>query len=279
MTSPVAALLGLRPHRVDDTALRHRLAGRVVVVTGASRGVGRAVAVRCAAAGGHVVLLARGASALAEVADWIVDHGGAATSIPVDLRDLDAATAAGERVVAELGAPALVVSNAGHSIHRDLSAYVGRLHDVTRLAGVNLLGPIALALPLLGAMREARGGQLISVGSVAMSLPGPGWSVYTATKAGYDAWLRSVSPELAADRVAVTSIHLPLTRTTMSAPTYADSRIPSLSAADAASWVCRAVVTRPRVVSPWWGRVGAVLAAALPGAADRVAAATWRRSR
>lgn len=276
--SPVGTLLAMRPHAVDSEALRRTVGGRPVVITGASRGIGRAVALRCAAAGAHVLLLARGAVALASVAGEVRSAGGEATVHAVDLRDLEAATAAGERIVAEHGAPALLVSNAGHSIHRDLVSYVDRLHDVTRLAGVNLLGPVALALPILVAMRRARRGQLISVGTVGMALPGPGWSVYTATKAGFDAWLRSVSPELAADGVAVTSIHLPLTRTAMSAPTYARTRLPALSADDAATWVCRAALTRARVISPWWGRLGAVATAAFPSAADRLAEAIWRRS-
>ena len=279
--TPIAPLLGVRPHAYDGAALRRVLGGRVAVVTGASRGVGRSVALRCAAAGAHVVLLARGAQALAGVVAEIEQRGGLASALPVDLRDLEAATAAGERIVAEHGAPALLVSNAGHSIHRDLAGYTDRLHDVTRLAGVNMLGPIAFALPLLAAMRVAPTvprGHLISVGSAGMGMPGPGWSVYTATKAGFDAWLRSVSPELRGDRVAVTSIHLPLTRTEMSAPTYSRSRLPSLSDADAATWVCRAALTRARVVSPWWARVGATLTAALPGAADRICAAAWRAS-
>lgn len=277
--SPLATLLGMRAHLVDGGALRRILGGRVVVVTGASRGVGRAVARRCAGAGAQVVLLARGAEALASVEAEIVSHGGTATAIPVDLRDLEAATAAGEQIVAEHGAPALLVSNAGHSIHRDLADYTDRLHDVTRLAGVNMLGPIALALPLLAAMRAAPAlGQLISVGSVGMVLPGPGWSVYTATKAGFDAWLRSISPELHGDGVAVTSIHLPLTRTAMSAPTYARTRLPALSADDAATWVCRAAVTRARVVAPWWGRLGGVMTAALPTAVDRASGLAWRRA-
>jgi len=279
MSSPsVATLLGMRPHKVDGGALAQLLGGRPVVVTGASRGVGRQVALRCGAAGAHVVLLARGAEALEDVVEEVAGAGGSATAIPVDLRDLGAATAAAERIVSAHGAPALLVSNAGHSIRRDLSGYTDRLHDVTRLTGVNMLGPIALALPLLAAMQQARGGQLISVGTVGMVLPGPGWSVYAATKAGFDAWLRAVSPELRRDRVAVTSIHLPLTRTAMSAPTYAHSRLPSLSADDAASWVCRAALTRPRVVSPWWGRLGGVATAAWPGLVDRVSAAAWRRS-
>lgn len=272
-----AQLLGMRPFRVDEDSLRRRLTGRTAVVTGASRGVGRAVAQRCAAAGAHVVLLARDAAALADVAAAIRSRGGSATTLPCDLRDLEAAAAAGRQVVADHGAPALLVSNAGHSIHRDLVDSTHRLHDVTRSTGVNMLGPIAFALPQLSAMARAGDGHLVSVGTVGMVMPGPGWSAYTASKAGFDAWLRSISPELRPG-VAVTSIHLPLTRTRMSAPTYRGSRLPSLSAADAASWVCHAAVARPRVVAPWWGRVAGVLTAAAPATADRMAAALWRRS-
>lgn len=275
----LATALGVRPHLLDGGALRRRLSGRTVVVTGASRGVGRAVAARCAAAGAHVALLARDADALESVAAAVRRRGGSASVLGVDLRDTSAATAAGERLVAEHGAPAVVVSNAGHSIHRDLTEYADRFHDVARLAGVNMLGPIALSLPLLSAMVRAGSGHLVSVGSVGMVLPGPGWSVYTATKAGFDAWLRSVSPELRGAGVATTSVHLPLTRTAMSAPTYGSSRLPSLSADEAATWVCRAILTRQRVVAPWWGRLGGVLTAALPGAVDRAAALAWRRIR
>jgi short-subunit dehydrogenase len=281
MTRPaqdaLALTLGVRPLPFEQKAFRRRIGGRCVVVTGASRGVGRAVAGRCAAAGAHVVLMARRADALTEVADHIRSRGGTADVIPVDLRDTDAACSAGERVVAEHGAPALLVSNAGHSVHRDVEQYTDRFHDVTRLVGVNMLGPIALALPVLAAMIRARSGQLVSVGSVGMTLPGPGWSVYTASKAGYDAWLRSVSPELQRAGISTSSVHLPLTRTAMSSPTYSGTRLPSLSPADAATWVCRAVVTRQRVLAPWWARVGGVLTVAAPTAADRLAGTVWRR--
>lgn len=279
MSSLTRAVLGMRAAAVDDAALRSRLAGTTVVVTGASRGVGRAVAVRCGWAGAHVVLIARGEQALEQVAAQVRDGGGAATAIAVDLRNTAAATIAARRIVAARGAPALLVSNAGHSIHRDLADYTDRFHDVQRLAGVNLLGPIALALPLLAAMRAGGAGHLISIGTAAVGLPGPGWSVYTATKAGFDAWLRSVAPELAGAGVALTSIHLPLVATAMSAPTYARSRVPAMSADDAASWVCRAVLSRQRVISPWWARLGAVLTAAAPAASERAAGIAWRRRR
>lgn len=272
-------LLGIRGHSVDYAGLRARVRDRCVVVTGASRGVGRQVALQLARAGARPVLVARGSDALAEVAAEIERLGAVVSTVALDLRDLEAASAAARAISAQHGPPALLVSNAGHSIRRNLADYTDRLHDVTRLVGVNMTGPIAFAMPLLEAMRGAHDGHLVSVGSVAMTMPGPGWSAYTASKAGFDAWLRSVAPELRASGVAVTSVHLPLTRTAMSAPTYSGSRVPALTAAEAATWVGRAVIARPRVVAPWWGRLGAVLTAAAPALADRTAGAIWRSVR
>lgn len=272
-------VLGMRPQRYARSALRDRLAGRVVIVTGASRGVGAAVACRCAAAGAHVVLVARGEQGLDAVAEQIAARGGSASTVALDLRDTEAARAAAIGLLAEHAVPAVLVSNAGHSIHRDLAAYADRFHDVTRLTGVNMVGPIAFALPILTAMTAAGSGHLLSVGSVGMVVPGPGWSVYNATKAGFDAWLRSVSPELRSAGVATTSVHLPLTRTAMSAPTYSRSPLPSLSADEAATWVCRGLIRQPRVIAPWWSRAGGTFAAAMPGTADVIARWWWRPQR
>lgn len=272
-------LLGMRATPVARERLHALLEGRTAVVTGGSRGVGAAVAHRLGVAGAHVVLLARDEDALERVADEIRAAGGSASVVAVDLRDTAAATGAGEHVVAAHGAPAVLVSNAGHSIRRDLADSLMRFHDVQRLAGVNMLGPIAFGLPLLAAMSAARDGHLVSVGSAGMSMPGAGWSAYTATKAGFEAWARSISPELRTVGVATTSIHLPLVSTAMSAPTYARTRVPAMSPDDAATWVCRAVLDRPRVIAPWWARLAGTATAATPVLADAAAGLLWRRSR
>ncbi len=176
--------------------LRAAVSGRLIVITGASRGIGATAAGRLALAGARVILLARSEDDLAVVADRIRARGGSADWIAVDLRDTDAAAAAGARILTEFGAPDVIVSNAGHSIHRSLADYADRFHDVTRTAGVNFLGPVALLLPLLPAMTERGSGHLVSVSSTSVSLPAPGWSVYGASKSAFEAWLRSVAPEL-----------------------------------------------------------------------------------
>jgi short-subunit dehydrogenase len=250
--------------------LRAAVSGRLVVITGASRGIGATVAGRLALAGARVILLARSSDDLADVAARIRARGGAAEWLAVDLRDTDAAAAAGRSILADQGTPDIVISNAGHSIHRSLADSTDRFHDVTRSAGVNFLGPVALLLPLLPAMTARGSGQLVSVSSTSVSLPAPGWSVYGASKSAFEAWLRAVAPELRAGGVAATSIRLPLVHTAMSAPTYAG--MPGLSARGAAQLVCRAIVDRPRLISPWWVRLGGFAMEAAPGLSDWVLA-------
>lgn len=265
------ALLGMAGLGPPPERVQRVVGGRTVVITGASRGVGAQLAVRLAAVGARVLLLARDAAALEAVA---ARCGPAAQAYPVDLRDTGAARAVAERILAEHGTPAVLVANAGHSIRRSVAASTDRFHDVERLTGVNFTGPVALTLPLLAAMRADGGGHLVWVGSAGVGLPGPGFSAYLATKAAFEAWLRCLGPEAATDGVRISTVHLPLVRTAMSAPTRGYDRLPALTADDAAALLCRAITDRPRLISPWWARLGSVLTAAAPATAERIAAAS-----
>src|SRR4051794_27551174 len=100
------------PHRVDDETLRRALDGKVVVVTGASHGIGRAVARRVAGAGAHVLVVARSADALGELVEQI---GPTARAFPCDLADLDAVADLADDLLAAHGHVDVVVSNAGKS--------------------------------------------------------------------------------------------------------------------------------------------------------------------
>lgn len=269
MTRLLLALLGMHGLGPGAGRLRAAVAGRLIVVTGASRGIGAATAGRLALAGAHVVLLARTAGALDGVVGRIRARGGVADRLVVDLRDTDAAAAVARDILDRFGVPDVVVSNAGHSIHRALRDYADRFHDVTRTAGVNYLGPVALLLGLLPAMTARGSGHLVTVSSTSVSIPAPGWSVYGASKSAFEAWLRAVAPELALDGVTTTSLRLPLVHTAMSAATPAYRRMPGLSVRGAARLVCRAIVDRPRVISPWWVRLAGLAMEAAPGLADR----------
>lgn len=268
MGSLVEHLLGLRPAAPSAGRLRACVAGRLAVVTGASRGVGAETAARLALAGARVVLLARDADALDAVARGIRRRGGVAHVLPVDLADTAAAEAAGDRILADHGIPGLVVSNAGMSLRRTLHDSRDRPQDVARTIAVNYTGPVALLRRLVPAMADAGRGHVVSVASTSVDVPAPGWSLYGASKSAMDAWLRAVALELSSSGVAVTSIRLPLVRTSMSAGTAAYAAVPAMRPVDAAKYVARAIVDRPLVLAPWWSRLAGVLLAVHPRALD-----------
>ena len=266
MGSLTPLLLGLSSIGGEPEKLRRIVDGRVVVVTGASRGIGLEMARRLTCVGATVVGVARTAEALEQMESQTdLFH-----PLVGDLRDCEWAEGAGRRVVEEWGTPAVLISNAGHSIHRTLAESEDRFHDVARTAGVNYLGAVALSLPILQAMRRQVSGHLISVSTTNVDFPLPAWSAYTASKAAYETWLRCVAPELRGGNVAVTSVHLPRVATAMSAPTSGLYHLPELSVDQAADVLCRALVARPRFIQPWWARVGAVVAAGMPTSVERI---------
>lgn len=249
-------LLGLPvPPRGLETRLRAQVEDRLVLVTGASSGIGAASARRLAAAGAHVVLTARSGNRLREVRDDILAAGGRADFEPADLADPAAASWLAAAVLDRHGPVDVLVSNAGQSIRRSLELSYDRPHDFERMIAVNYLGPVRLALGLLPAMRERGRGQIVNVATVGVQVPTPRFAAYLASKAAFDTWLRCAAPEIATDGVAATSVYMPLVRTRMIGPTRLYRRAPALSADDAAALVCRAVADRPRSVSPWWAQL------------------------
>lgn len=255
---PLRIVLGVAGWGPSERRLRAAVAGKTVLVTGASEGIGEATACRLGAAGARVLLVARTAPRLDAVRERIVTAGGQAEAYPADLTspaDVDA-------LVGKLPAVDVVVSNAGRSIRRSVAESYDRFHDFQRTNAVNYLGPVQLLLGLLPAMRERGSGQVVNVSTAGLLFPAPRWSAYLASKAAFDVWLRCAAPELRTDGVAVTSVYLGLVHTRMSAPTHAFRSLPGMTADEAAAVVCRAVVYRPRTIAPWWARIGEVASAA-----------------
>jgi NAD(P)-dependent dehydrogenase (short-subunit alcohol dehydrogenase family) len=272
-------LLGPAWSRVATARLEHAAAGRVVLVTGASTGIGEATAELLAAAGATVLLAARRTDLLDELAERITSFGGRATAYGVDLADLDAIDRMVADILAEHHRVDVVVNNAGKSIRRSLTDTTDRFHDVTRTNAVNYLGPVRLLTALLPQMRERRSGHVINVSTVNVDLPAAHWAVYTASKSAFEAWLRCIAPEIRTDGVATTSIHFPLVHTPMSAPTY-PAWVPGLTAIQAAQVIGRALVHRPRTVIPWWVRLATPVATVAQGpyeAATALALRRWRK--
>lgn len=237
----------------SEKALREAVQGKVVLVTGASYGIGEATARKLGAAGATVLLVARSRDRLEGLAREISQAGGTAIAYPADMSDADQVGALAEAVLERHGHVDVVVNNAGKSIRRSLELSSDRFHDFERTIAVNYLGPVKLVLALLPSMRARGGGHIVNVSTSGVRMPpAPRWSAYVASKSAFDVFIRTVALEAAGDGVTVSSVYMPLVHTRMSAPTPAFRYMPGLSADEAAGLVCKAVVERPREISPWW---------------------------
>ena len=158
-----------------ERRLRAAVAGRTVLVTGASEGIGAATARRLAAAGATVLLVARTAERLERVRAEIKAAGGRAFVHPADLSSPDAAAALAADLLARHRRIDVVVSNAGRSIRRSVADTAGRFHDIQRTMSLNHLGPVQLLLVLLPAMRVGRRGHIVNVSTAGLSMNTPNW--------------------------------------------------------------------------------------------------------
>lgn len=256
------------------------VAGKTVLVTGASYGIGEAAARRVAAAGATVLLLARSADRLDEVVAEITDNGGMAYAHPVDLTDLEAVQKVTAEVLSRYDHVDVVVNNAGKSIRRSIHLSYDRMHDFERTMAINYLGPVQLLLGLLPAMRERRRGHIVNVSTAAVRMPPmPRWGAYQASKTAFDVWLRSIAPEIHADGVTTTSIYMPLVRTRMSEPTPGFRRVPALRPDQAANLVAKAIVGRQPRITPWWLWPAELVSTAAPGPVGAVSRLGYRNTR
>ncbi len=231
-------------------ALRDAVAGKVVLVTGASSGIGRAASIRFAAAGASVLVVARSAELLDELVAEIAASGGAAYSYPCDITDLEQVDALATKVLDRHDHVDVLVNNAGMSIRRKVRHSVDRFHDFERPMQLNYFAAVRLTMGLLPTMVERESGQVVNISSWAAVLRPARFSGYAASKAALEAWSDSVQGEVLDDGIVFTNVHMPLVRTPMIAPTKLYRRMPALTVDEAASVVCDAVVSRSRRVTP-----------------------------
>lgn len=151
-----------------------------VVVTGASSGIGKLLALRFAAEGARVALVARREAELEAVAATIRDGGGEAVVLPCDVADRAQVFEAAEHAVRGLGPIDLLVNNAGYGRHRPFLTW--EIEDMERLLRVNLMGTIYWTKALLPQMVERGRGWMVFMASVAGKIGVPDESVYAASK-------------------------------------------------------------------------------------------------
>ena len=178
------------------------LEGRLALVTGASRGIGAAVARQLASSGARVALLARSAEALSALVQEI---GGGAVALVCDVRDTGALRRALDSLPERLGgAPGIVVNNAG-------AFFVAPARDTSvdafaETLAVNLTAPFAVVRALLPAMAASREGHVVTIGSIADRMAFPGNAAYAASKYGLRALHEVLRSELKASGVRVSLV-------------------------------------------------------------------------
>jgi NAD(P)-dependent dehydrogenase (short-subunit alcohol dehydrogenase family) len=260
----------LDPDLFKDRSFEGAVNGKTVIITGASSGIGLAAAHKIAAAGGIPLLVARSEDKLLEAKAEIERNGGTAYAYTADLSDYDSIDALAEKVFAEHASIDILVNNAGRSIRRSVEASYDRFHDYERTVKLNYLGTIKLILGVLPHMREKKAGHIVNVSSIGVQTNPPRFSAYVASKAALDAFTRVVSSETIGDNVTFTTIHMPLVRTPMIAPTKIYDSFPTISPDEAADLICEAIRAKPKQINTRLGTFGEVLYALAPKAVDQI---------
>ena len=260
----------LDPDLFRDRSFAHAVNGKVVMITGASSGIGKAAAFKIAQAGGIPLLVARSADKLEETRQEIEAGGGTAYTYSADLSDLDSIDSLVEQVLSDHPAVDMLVNNAGRSIRRSIALSFDRFHDFERTIQLNYLGTIKLTMGLLPHMRERGSGHVVNVSSIGVQTNPPRFSAYVASKSALDAWTRVVSSEVIGDGVSFTTIHMPLVRTPMIAPTKIYDQFPTITPDEAADLICEAIRSKPKQINTRLGTFGEVAYALAPKAVDQI---------
>lgn len=233
----------------------------VVIVTGASSGIGEATALRLGRAGNTVVLAARRAEELSAVAARIETNGGAALVVPTDVRDPEAVRALIARALTVDGRIDALINNAGIG---GASTVLADDADVDRMLDVNLRAPIRLMRAVVPIMREQREGSIVNIGSVAGEVGIGG--TYSATKFGLRGMTDSVRRELRGTGISVTLVEPGYIATAF------NSRRNGLPGPEIVADAVASALRRPRrrIIVPAKYRAAVLLSNALPMLTDRI---------
>ncbi len=260
----------LDPDLFRDRSLSGAVSGKTVMITGASSGIGKAAAIKIAEAGGIVLLVARTPEKLEETKAEIEEKGGTAHVHQADLSDTEDLDRMADEVLEQHGGVDILVNNAGRSIRRSVALSYDRFHDFERTIQLNYFGALKLILRFLPGMRERKKGQIINVSSIGVQTNTPRFSAYVSSKAALDAFSRCIASEVVDDGVAITTIHMPLVRTPMIAPTKMYDAFPTSTPDEAADMIAEAIITRPKKIATRLGNFGELLYNVAPKASDAI---------
>jgi len=254
----------LDPDLFIDRSLSGRVRDKVVVVTGASSGIGKATALKLAGAGAKVMLVARGEEKLVDTRKEIQMAGGKAWIYSCDVSDMASCDALVARVLKDHGGCDYLINNAGRSIRRGVLNSLDRFHDFERTMQLNYFGALRLIMGFLPSMVANKHGHIINISSIGVLSNAPRFSAYVASKSALDSFAACAASEFVDKGIDFTTINMPLVRTPMIAPTKMYENVPTLSPEEAADLVVEAIVYKPVRIATRLGVFGAVSHAIAP---------------
>jgi NAD(P)-dependent dehydrogenase (short-subunit alcohol dehydrogenase family) len=266
----------LDPDLFIDHTLRGQVAGKVVLVTGGSSGIGLAAAHKLAEAGAITIICGRDEDKLLEAKKEVEARGFELITYPADLSDMADCDRFAQVLIANHGGVDVLVNNAGRSIRRAIEASYDRFHDFERTMQLNYFGALRLTMALLPSMTAKKRGHVINISSIGVLTNAPRFSAYVASKAALDAWTRCASSELQDLGIKFTTINMPLVRTPMIAPTKIYQNVPTLSPEEAADLIANGIVYKPVRIATRVGIFGQVLHAIMPRVAQIVLNTSFR---
>jgi len=256
--------------------LRERVSGRAVVITGASSGIGEALANRLGDAGAKVLLVARSADKLQEMQQGIEARGGAAFAYSADLSDAEDTERLITLILAEHGHVDVLVNNAGISIRRSVAKSYDRVRDFERTLALNFLGAVRLIMGFLPGMRAQKQGQILNVSTIGVQVNPPRYGAYIASKAALDAFSRVLGVEAHKDGVKVTTIYMPLVKTPMMKSTTIYDAFPMRSAEQAVDLIVEGIIRQPKRVAIPFGNFFALAYGVAPNTVERILNAAYQ---
>jgi NAD(P)-dependent dehydrogenase (short-subunit alcohol dehydrogenase family) len=238
----------LDPALLIDKSLRGQVAGKVVLVTGGSSGIGLAAAVKFAKAGATTIICARDEAKLAEAKKEILAEAGkdaVVVTYSADIANEESCRAFVEQLTADHGGVDFLINNAGRSIRRAIEASYDRFHDYERTMQLNYFGSLRITMGLLPGMVAKKRGHIVNISSISVLVNAPRFSAYVASKAALDAWTACAASEFQDQGITFTTVNMPLVRTPMTAPTKIYDSMPLLSTDEASDLIVQAVVDKP----------------------------------
>ncbi len=244
------------------------MAGKVVLVTGGSSGIGLAAAHKFAEAGATTIICGRDQEKLDAACQEAKDKGYRFIAYAADIADMQDCDRFVQQLIADHGGVDFLINNAGRSIRRAVESSYDRFHDYERTMQLNYFGCLRVTMGFLPGMVAKRKGHVVNISSIGVLTNAPRFSAYVASKAALDAWTRCASSEFADQGITFTTINMPLVRTPMIAPTQIYNNVPTLAPEEAADMIAQACIFKPVRIATRLGFTGQVLHALVPRVAQ-----------